>query len=577
MEILQEETSEYSFKASYYPKVPSLVDGTFNGRYSFFRDTETSRLCDKLVDHYSKEQRLFAWRRNGSSAPKKEKDGVIVEGDEKGEAKAFCIARAWTYISMITGRTNFRGLKWCDMSAGWGVHLLTALMTGMEYFSCDPNKRMTPVYRRMISDFNAEDRAIVHESGFEGMQVKEAYYDIFFSSPPYFDWEVYSDDEDQSIKKFPGFITWCARFLIPCVQNGIKCLKPGGSMMLHMEDLKAIRYCEMVVMYIRDNHPEMHFEGIIACGGKTKHIPTFIWKKITVPREASSYLSHYYKQVFDNLPIQWIDNESNPPYEVILTLPIKEDMNQNIRHMKDASVYRGMWIHFMQCECKNMIYFGSDEFEVGAFLANCKKKKRTPIIYFIAYSKYMENKMGKRYRSLGEDYHVLRIHEYSKEERSERIQSYRSTIPEIEDSIVIDFAKDISYIQSMTRSFYKIISYWPPFRVVWITIDHLDVLRALCDVTTQHLSILSDKYEPCRFMLLKPFKHPLKYYPSTFKSSDVERITYIELGKDDVNPLQYAIDATKNISYVKMVRNPHGEMEKKSIPKDIFWEVVLEP
>lgn len=271
---------------SYYANLPSFVDGKFRlseheeGRYLCMEDTEESRSVNDLLLFYSQAE-INKGKRNGDTL------------------MPFYLARAWTYLVFLLG-SDLRGKKWCDMSAGWGVHLLTAMLTGMKYFSCDPNKSMHPVYRRMIEDYQGE--ATVIDGGFETdlVQPEDDAYDVFFSSPPYFDWEVYSEDEGQSIKKFPDFISWVALFLLPCLAKGVKSLKDGGYYLLYMQDVMSIRYCEAAIFYLHDYHPEMRYLGVISCGGKTKKYPTFIWRKDNrfKSEDNGDYLSKYYTRIY---------------------------------------------------------------------------------------------------------------------------------------------------------------------------------------------------------------------------------------------------------------------------------------
>jgi hypothetical protein len=579
MEVLQEKNIPYSFKESYYPKVPSLIDGTFNGTPSFFRDTEESKKYDSLVDFYSGKQRMFARRKNGSAAPLIMRDGEVIEGDPAGEVRAFRIARAWTYIQKVTGKTDFSSLKWCDMSAGWGVHLLTALLTGMEYFACDPNSSMTPIYRRMISDYNAEERCTVLEQGFEVTEVKKDYYDIFFSSPPYFDWEIYSDDKGQSINRFPNFNIWCSRFLIPCIKKGIESLKEGGTMILYQQDLKTIRYCEMVIMYILDDHKEMHFEGVISCGGKTKLSPSFIWKKVTIERPDTQYLEHYYDNVLANIVDHPESFNEQPVYEFggpRLSVKVLVSSNGLLKIYEDKTITRGMYSHFQQCKCKNMVYFGSNEAEVRSFIGLSLTWERSAKIIFLSYHDSTTNKMKKYLNSVNVEYTIEDVFKVPKIRRKDYIDGLRhqlnQTISPKSDTFVLDFVRDICYLQMMELSLFNLLEKRVPFNRVWITTDHLDVLQALCNVTEKITSVLITKHV-VRFTLMKTKFSP-PYYSNTFKASDVARIDYVEVD----NPLSFAKKDVRNYQYpprpnvsTVVLKDPYSEIRDYS---NIFWSVV---
>ena len=56
--------------------------------------------------------------------------------------------------------------------------------------------------------------AIVKKKGFEDLRLKDNYYDLVFSSPPFFDMETYSNNENDSLIKHPNEINWYNDFLI---------------------------------------------------------------------------------------------------------------------------------------------------------------------------------------------------------------------------------------------------------------------------------------------------------------------------------------------------------------------------
>jgi DNA modification methylase len=62
--------------------------------------------------------------------------------------------------------------------------------------------------------------------------------DIAFTSPPYFAKEAYSEDENQSYKKFPEYKAWVQGFLIPTLRTACEWLKPGGYLLWNIADAK---------------------------------------------------------------------------------------------------------------------------------------------------------------------------------------------------------------------------------------------------------------------------------------------------------------------------------------------------
>ena len=65
------------------------------------------------------------------------------------------------------------------------------------------------------------------------------YFDIVFSSPPYFTKEQYSEDENQSCNKFGDSLdSWINGFLKPVISNMYKITKPGGYFIINIADIK---------------------------------------------------------------------------------------------------------------------------------------------------------------------------------------------------------------------------------------------------------------------------------------------------------------------------------------------------
>ena len=61
--------------------------------------------------------------------------------------------------------------------------------------------------------------------------------DFFFTSPPYFSAEGYSDDENQSYKKFPDYHLWRDGFLKPTLETAVEYLKSGGHLAFNIADV----------------------------------------------------------------------------------------------------------------------------------------------------------------------------------------------------------------------------------------------------------------------------------------------------------------------------------------------------
>lgn len=147
----------------------------------------------------------------------------------------------------------FKATKIYDSSAGWGDRLIAAILADCEYIATDPSKCLQPVYKNIIKSLNPTKDCQVLTMSAEDYDVKKNYYDLAFTSPPFFDLEVYETNKNQSISRYTTSEIWEKKFLIPIAQKNISCLKKGGHFVLYI-----------------DSHP--HFEKFMKQNKEVKYL-----------------------------------------------------------------------------------------------------------------------------------------------------------------------------------------------------------------------------------------------------------------------------------------------------------------
>jgi SAM-dependent methyltransferase len=129
--------------------------------------------------------------------------------------------------------------KVLDYAAGYGGRLLGAWASENcdVYIGLEPN---TKTYENGLSflDFlNGKylnlSKSYLYNVCSEDFTIEKypqysEYFDMAFSSPPYFNLEVYSDEDTQSYIKFNQYTKWVKGYLQPTINNCIDMLKPGG-------------------------------------------------------------------------------------------------------------------------------------------------------------------------------------------------------------------------------------------------------------------------------------------------------------------------------------------------------------
>ena len=133
----------------------------------------------------------------------------------------------------LYGKENSKVL---DTSSGFGGRLLgffTAKNTA-EYVGIDPNTADScNKFILYMSRYFTNKKAYVNKIGSEDFTIEnypqyENYFDISFTSPPYFNVERYSDDITQSHVKFNTYDAWIDGFYRNTIYNSCNSLKLDG-------------------------------------------------------------------------------------------------------------------------------------------------------------------------------------------------------------------------------------------------------------------------------------------------------------------------------------------------------------
>jgi len=137
-----------------------------------------------------------------------------------------------------------------DISAGWGDRLcgFFASENGQHFVGVDPRKENHPIYRQQADFytkhngwFETEKKATFYCSPAEDLDFSEYkdYFDIVFSSPPYFNVERYSYDDTQSWVRYKNIDKWNELFLHKTISNVWPTIRKGGYLAINIADVYA--------------------------------------------------------------------------------------------------------------------------------------------------------------------------------------------------------------------------------------------------------------------------------------------------------------------------------------------------
>ena len=179
----------------------------------------------------------------------------------------------------------FKPKRWLDFSAGWGDRLIGGIAYGCEYTGVDPSECQKPVYQNIINTLvekkNRKKYQIISD-GFENVKVKKGWYDLVFTSPPFFDFELYEDTKKQSTEQFKNVKAWKEDFLFPCIRKSRDSLTSEGYLALYITDFNDSKYIDDMMKFVADELLDMTYLGNLYWineGNTKKKRTVYVWQK----------------------------------------------------------------------------------------------------------------------------------------------------------------------------------------------------------------------------------------------------------------------------------------------------------
>lgn len=129
-----------------------------------------------------------------------------------------------------------------DTSAGFGARMSGAMGLNNNYCGIDPNKNLVSQlnnYGKFLSEngLTTAKYRIFCQGSETHNDLLDNQFDLSFTSPPYFNLEVYDNDECESTKNYDNYDLWLEKFAKPTIENTYKYLKVGGYAMINIKNL----------------------------------------------------------------------------------------------------------------------------------------------------------------------------------------------------------------------------------------------------------------------------------------------------------------------------------------------------
>ena len=125
-----------------------------------------------------------------------------------------------------------------DPCAGWGGRMLGSVSNGCKYYAFEPNTKTYENLQKLISFLGIKDKAhIINDDVLNFNQYDIPKTDMCLTSPPYFDLEIYCNENTQSINGMKDYDDWSKNLLIKVIELSIKNLKDEGKSCWNVADI----------------------------------------------------------------------------------------------------------------------------------------------------------------------------------------------------------------------------------------------------------------------------------------------------------------------------------------------------
>ena len=142
-----------------------------------------------------------------------------------------------------------------DPCAGFSGRLCGAISSNknINYIGIDPDSKTIKSGLECSSFFKNDYsfKAGFHLGCAENVMpsLRSDYYDLVFTSPPYFSVEEYSNDKDQSYIKFPIYQNWLNGFLYKIVDESYRVLKTGSRLIINIKNYEKFKIADDFLLY----------------------------------------------------------------------------------------------------------------------------------------------------------------------------------------------------------------------------------------------------------------------------------------------------------------------------------------
>lgn len=145
----------------------------------------------------------------------------------------------------------YRPLWVLDPCCGWGGRMLGVVASGAKYYGFEPNKETYNHLMEPVDFLDIKNDVIIYNEPVEkANHFQIGCVNMVLTSPPYYNLEVYSQEETQCENRFSSYEEWKNEWLFPLIKNcGDVC---SGPMCWNVANVGKMRLQDDLIQYCNE-------------------------------------------------------------------------------------------------------------------------------------------------------------------------------------------------------------------------------------------------------------------------------------------------------------------------------------
>jgi hypothetical protein len=145
------------------------------------------------------------------------------------------------YRPLLTKRVvqYFEAKNVLDVCVGWGGRMIgSACLEGVKYTGIEPFSKTYNGLNKIKEELSLDNVSLYNDKAEDIIGSLPKEFDIAITSPPYYNLEIYSDEDSQS-HNYGSYENWKSHFLEPVVVGVLNCLIEGGKSCWSVKNFKT--------------------------------------------------------------------------------------------------------------------------------------------------------------------------------------------------------------------------------------------------------------------------------------------------------------------------------------------------